>query len=292
MAPAHAGLRTPGPAHPYAGERAALLTQHGKERVVGPPLAEALSVEVVVVADFDTDALGTFTRDVPRVGTQLDAARRKALLACAHSGLTLGLGSEGAFGPGPFGLGATDLELVVLVDLELGIEVVGRALGPGQHLHATLGSGEELAAFAERAGFPGHGLVLRPDGEDGPRPHKGLRSRAELEAAFRAAREESATGRVFVESDLRAHQNPTRMALIERAARDLAQRVACLCPACGLPGYGRHGPVPGRPCLECGTPTRLALADEHRCVGCGQRERRPLEGEPLADPSACDHCNP
>ena len=66
----------------YRGARIALLTQHGKERVLAPLFALELDATLVVEGGFDTDALGTFTREVDRAGTQLEAARRKAEIAC------------------------------------------------------------------------------------------------------------------------------------------------------------------------------------------------------------------
>ena len=57
----------------YAGRRIALLTQHGKERVVAPVLRRALGCNVELVSGYDTDRLGTFTRDIPREGTQIEA---------------------------------------------------------------------------------------------------------------------------------------------------------------------------------------------------------------------------
>ncbi|MFM8457386.1 MAG: hypothetical protein ACKOB0_00350 [Chthoniobacterales bacterium] len=81
---------------PYAGASFALLTKHAKEQAIAPRLARALGAQVSVVDTFDTDTLGTFTREVPRFGSQLDAARKKAELATEMSGCPLGLGSEGS----------------------------------------------------------------------------------------------------------------------------------------------------------------------------------------------------
>ena len=53
-------------AEPYAGRRIALLTRHGKERAIAPVLESALGCRVERVAGYDTDLLGTFTRDIPR----------------------------------------------------------------------------------------------------------------------------------------------------------------------------------------------------------------------------------
>ncbi len=50
----------------YSGASFALLTKHGKERVIDPRFQEALGAGVVLVDSFDTDSLGTFTREVAR----------------------------------------------------------------------------------------------------------------------------------------------------------------------------------------------------------------------------------
>ena len=85
----------------YPGRQVALLTQHGKERVIAAALEPALGCRVERVAGYDTDLLGTFTRDIPREGTKLEAARKKARLGMELAGLPLGIASEGAFGPDP-----------------------------------------------------------------------------------------------------------------------------------------------------------------------------------------------
>ena len=279
-------------ASPYAGTRIALLTQHAKERVLGPVLSARVGAVLEVVGGFDTDTLGTFTRDVPRPGTQVDAARRKANIAMERTGAPVGLGSEGSFGGGPFGFGGWNVEVVVLVDRDRGIEVMGRAQGPGLHLHGEVRSVEELEALAEQAGFPTHGLVLRPDGPDDPRIRKGIVSPAELRAAFEDARRASVRGIVHVENDLRAHLNPTRMRMIEQAGRDLADRLLSRCPSCDAPGFGIVDAVTGLPCACCGTPTEEAVADELACVRCPIRKSRPRPGAESADPSRCPLCNP
>jgi hypothetical protein len=277
----------------YRGARIALLTQHGKERVLAPLFALELDATLVVEGGFDTDALGTFTREVPREGTQLEAARRKAEIAIERSGAEIGLGSEGAFVPGPFGLGSWNIEALVLVDRARGIEIIGRAGAAGRHLHASVATLAELVAFATRAGFPEHGLVLRPNDERDPRVVKGINTQAALVRAFEQVVREATVGVVFVENDLRAHFNPTRMASIGEAGRDLVARMKCACPACGLPGFGAVGQVPGLPCRDCGAPTRHPVAEEFGCVRCEHREERPLrDAAESADPSVCDYCNP
>jgi hypothetical protein len=276
---------------PYAGQRVALVSQHGKQAALAEPLQSALGAELVVLDDVDTDAFGTFTRDVPRAGSQREAARRKAAVALER-GYALAVGSEGAFVPGPFGFGAFDVELLVFVDAWREIEVVGQACEPGRHHHGTARTPTELAALAAAAGFPSYGLVVRSDDEHGPCVRKGLRTWDELHAAFAHALAGARHGRVFVENDLRAHQHPERMATIGKAALDLVERLGAACPACATPGFGRVGRRVGRPCAWCAAPTGEPLADELACVRCDHRVLRPLAGPAFADPGRCDRCNP
>ncbi|TNE85147.1 MAG: hypothetical protein EP330_27500 [Deltaproteobacteria bacterium] len=275
---------------PYAGRRVALATMHGKERVIGPVLAE-LGIALEVADGVDTDAFGTFTRDVPRAGDQLEAARAKSLAGMRASGRDVGLASEGAFTPDPLGLGAWNRELVVLVDARLGIEVVGHSSGPSRHAHAIVRREDELLAFAADVDFPTYGLVLRPERDDGHPVLKDRGTLGGLVVAYREARALSETGAVHVEQDLRAHRHPMRMARIGEAARDLALRLSTACPACGAPGFGVTAPIPGLRCAGCGLPTHEPKGQRLACVRCAQTVDR-LEATRLADPGRCVFCNP
>jgi hypothetical protein len=278
---------------PYSGQHVALLTRHGKKRAIAPVLEPALGCRIELVEGFDTDRLGTFTRDVPRDGTQLEAARKKARIGMALSGMRHGLASEGSFGADPFaGLFPWNLELVVFVDDLLGIEVVGVAQGKAMSAHRVVEDWAAVEAFARSAGFPGHHLVLRPEDQDDPRIRKGIADWSSLEAAYTWAARQSGSGRVFLEVDLRAHANPTRMDNIRLAAEDLAKKLLSTCPACGAPGFWVVERIAGLPCSDCGAPTRETRAEVHGCVQCAHRETRECTDRRHADPGRCDYCNP
>jgi hypothetical protein len=149
----------------YAGASFALLTKHANEREIAPRFQQVLGASVTLVDSFDTDTPGSFTRDVPRFGSQLDAARRKAELAIELSGIPLGLGSEGSFAPGPFGLVSYNLEVLTLIDSQRGLEITGSVRLPGHHPSGSFGDWDKLTAFAEDMKFPSHAVVLRPNGE-------------------------------------------------------------------------------------------------------------------------------
>ena len=278
---------------PYAGQRVALLTQHGKEQVIAPVLDAAIDCRVEHVAGYDTDLLGTFTRDIPRVGTQLEAARKKARIGMELAGLSLGMASEGSFGPDPFaGMFPWNVEFLIFIDDLRGIEVVGVAQGNANSAHHLAENWAAVEAFARKAAFPKHHLVLRPEDENDRRIRKGIADWPELEAAYAWAAAQSASGQVFLEVDVRAHANPTRMNNIRLAAENLAKKLRSPCPVCGAPGFWVVELVRGLLCGDCGAPTRETRAEIHGCVKCGHRVTRERTDRQYADPGRCDYCNP
>jgi hypothetical protein len=280
-------------ATPYAGSEIALLTRHGKERVIIPVFRDVLGAAIQLDFGYDTDVLGTFTREIPRLLSQREAAARKARLAIERSGLPVGLGSEGAFGPDPVaGLSPWNLELLVLVDAGRGIEVTGMAQGPANFAHQACDAWTDVEAFAHAHDFPLQHLVLRPADVDDARIYKDIASWPALYAAYRRARRAAENHQVVVETDGRAFANPQRMARIGEAAQDLANRLRSCCPACAAPGFGRVERIAGLACAACGSPTSLTRAEVHGCTRCAHRTTVAVGDGSYADPTYCDDCNP
>ncbi|MFO7542505.1 MAG: DUF6671 family protein [Thiobacillus sp.] len=256
-------------------------------------LDAALGCRVERVGGFDTDQLGTFTRDIPLAGTQLEAARRKARIGMDLSGLPLGLASEGSLGADPrFGLLPWNVELLLFIDDTRGIEMVGMAQQATRFAHMLTDDWDAALRFAREAGFPDHHLVVRPQAEDDPRIDKGITTWAALEAPFLRACVQAENGQVFLENDSRAHAHPTRMNAIRLAAEDMAAKLASPCPACGTPSFWVMKRVPGLPCADCGAPTREFRAELYGCPKCDYRETRERVRVEHADPGRCDFCNP
>jgi len=277
----------------YVGERVALLTRHGKQDVLRPVLEPALGCRIEHTDAFDTDQLGTFTREIAREGAPVDAALRKARIALSLTDARVAVASEGSFGAGPYGgLLPWNVEHLLWLDEARGLQVIGHAQGPALLLQRVLRDRDELERFAREAGFPSHRLVLRPQHADHPEPFKGLGEAAALEAAFVRCQARSPDATVWAENDLRAHCNPTRQRLIREAAEDLVLRLQSTCPSCGAPGFWIDRRRSGLPCCECGEPTREPCAEHWHCVRCTHAEERPIAGAGCADPARCDRCNP
>ena len=281
------------PALFYQGRQVALLTQHGKQDLMRGPLEAALGCQLVHTDGYDTDQLGTFTRELTRAGSQLDAARKKAAIGMALTGASVGIASEGSFGPDPFGAFLPwNTEIVLWVDRVSEIELTGFAHGPAQSLHRTVKTPQELERFAKEAGFPEHHLVLRPEHPEHPDMAKGIHDHRSLLKAFHLAQAKSGNGLVFAENDLRAFSNPTRQKMILKATEELIQKLLSACPSCDTPGYWLSQKIPGLPCRACGSLTRLPQAEKWTCKKCGYEEQRAVNAQPWADPARCDFCNP
>ena len=138
----------------YEGRQVVLLTKHGKQDLLKDAFESDLGCSLLHTDAFDTDQLGTFTRDVDRAGSQLEAARRKARIGMELTGVNIGIASEGSFGPDPYaGFFTWNTEILLWVDDELGIEVTGIANGPAQSIHREVKSVKELLDFAVEAKF-------------------------------------------------------------------------------------------------------------------------------------------
>lgn len=277
----------------YRGSVVAVGTRHGKQHQFAGPFAAILGARVLTPPDLDTDRFGTFTGEQPRRGTAVDAARAKAHLAIAATGLPLALASEASYGP-LTDTGVTGHEEIVLFcDTVHGIEVleghrstevpgIAHRVAHHREIPATLLDGLPGQALIVRSAgtTPGEGVVI-----------KGLIDVAGLPAAVDAAAGCSPDGLAIVEPDLRAHVNPARRRVLSRLAAALATRLATPCPACAFPGFGRVGSRPGLPCRLCATPTPLAEHEIHACCRCAFTESRRLP-RAAADPAQCPTCNP
>jgi hypothetical protein len=183
-------------------------------------------------------------------------------------------------------------ELVLLIDDIRYIEIIGFFGGQAQSTSQLVSSWDELTALLSEAQFTTHQLVIRPDDEYHPECRKGIKDLDSLREAFEWATSLSKKGNVFVENDLRAHTNPTRMANILKATQDLSRKMNSLCPECESPGFSVTERKKGLLCACCETPTNLPVANIWSCVKCDYKKEELIPNQTKADPSKCHYCNP
>jgi hypothetical protein len=280
----------------FAGRTLAVATMHCKELAIVPPLLEKLQLAGhVVIEGLDTDRFGAFSGEVRRELQPDAAAEAKARAGAEASGMDLVIASEGSFlpyPPSPFI--PCDEEWLVLVDLRDDLVL--------KHRHVSLQTvfgGEkcnsmiEVRSFAERMQFPGHALVLRPQEQwrQGDRQVKGIADAGVLENEAQAMLKEHGT--LWLETDMRAMLNPTRMQVIGETAERFADELARTCPFCGMFWFRVVEARAGLPCAICGWPTQSTRGYLRSCMTCAHELLEPRQdGKQEEDPMYCDHCNP
>ncbi len=271
-----------------------LATMHQKEIVIAP-LLEQLGIKVIVPSDFNTDIFGTFTREIERAGTQIEAARLKAEKALALTGETLAIASEGTFCPHPsLPYVSSNREIVILLDKKNELEIIGEEFSlETNHNFQLIHNIEEAYNFATKVGFPEHGLIVISDSsKDSGEIFKGIITDKQLEDAVNFALQNSSTKKVHIETDMRAMYNPTRMRNIEKATRNLLKKINNFCPNCGMPGFEITQRIKGLPCASCYTPTLLTRAVKYQCKKCDFSQEESFPDGKYADPGQCMYCNP
>jgi hypothetical protein len=279
---------------PYAQALIALATRHGKEQALALPLRWGLGAELKL-ADVETDQLGTFSGEIQRIDDALVTCRAKAQMGMVATGLSLGVASEASFGPHPtVPMLAVGQELLLFLDQERDLCVVEQQLDWCTNFsHTLLEPDGQLDSWLVQVHFPSHAVIARPSTPQSGLLFKGLHTAAALEQAIALCRAADPKGCVWLETDMRAHCNPTRMRSIRRLGVSLVRRLRTPCPECGSPGWGLVDTLPGLPCRDCGTATALTHHEIWGCPQCHARRELPRrDGRRDADPGQCPWCNP
>lgn len=296
----------------YQGRTAVLTTKHDKSRSIAWPMSAGLGLKLIAPDDIDTDLLGTFTGEVERTGTPKETAISKARLGMRHLGIPLGIANEGSFGPHPviFFIPGTQ-ENMVFIDDEIGFQISEFIISESTNYNRIVANSvSEINDFLKTVKFPSHGLIVRPSAENQPSLlatagglllgkkfqvplFKGITDVVALEKAIATCKARSTDGKALVETDMRAHMNPTRQRIIRKLAIKLARRLQKVCPDCECPGWGKTDFISGLPCSECGYPSEFAKFEIHSCARCEHKQQLPRQdGLTHVEPGECQRCNP
>lgn len=277
----------------FSNRKLLIATKHSKEKVIGPIIEKGLCVSCFVSDEFDTDTLGTFSGEISRKDDALTTLRKKCLQAMEKNHVDLVIASEGSFGSHPsVFFAAADDELMMLIDSKNDLEIVVREISMNTNFSASVITDEaDLVAFAHRVKFPSHGLILKPAEKDHSKIVKGITDFDNLKKYFREFKNEFGT--CYVETDMRAHFNPTRMSVIEKTAQKLLRAVQSICPNCETLGFTVSKAIPGLPCSWCKTPTASTLSYLYLCKKCEfTKEELYPHQKKTEDPTYCNLCNP
>jgi hypothetical protein len=277
----------------FQNRKLVIATKHQKEQVIKPILENALSVDCFVPSNFDSDQWGTFSGEIKRNEDVLNTLRKKCLHAMKENNCDLAIASEGSFGAHPSIFFAhADDEVVMLMDSKNILEIVAREVSTETNFNGSyIDNTKDLFAFATKANFPTHGLILKSSECNFEKAIKGIQNENILLEGFHSLFREY--GKVYVETDMRALYNPTRMKIIEKATFKLAKTALSQCPNCSTPGFTVTEAIEGLPCEWCNAPTRSTLSFRSTCKKCNfaSEEKYPHQ-KTTEDPMYCDFCNP
>ncbi len=280
----------------YRNSQAVLTTKHEKELLITKPFRIGLGIEVITPEGIDTDILGTFTGEIPRVGTMRDVLINKARIGMKLTGLPLGIASEGSFGPHPsIPFIASDFEMLIFIDDRLGFSLIEHILTTNTNFsHTEVKKNEYPMEFLQKVGFPKNGLIAKPKTTNNDTLlYKGLKNEIEFRKAIQHCSKISDDGTVHLETDMRAHMNYIRRQTIRGLTFNLIRRLNHCCPSCKIPGWGIVDSEKGLPCKVCGTPTEFIQIEIYGCTKCEYRENRPRSDNKIyAEEKYCSYCNP
>jgi len=277
----------------YQGAYITLTTKHNKAEAVAPIFLDVLGAHVQEVT-LDTDQLGTFSGEIQRQGTPLECVKKKCEWGMQEKSAYLGLANEGSFGPHPYlPFIATDQEIMYFIDKKRNIELtVIESTTKTNYQTAIITTYQELIDFAQKTLFPSHALILQPnDTIQSSIVYKGINNLDMLMKSFQECKKIG--DQIFVQTDMRANFNPTRMNVIKKLSLKMAQRLASICPSCSTPGWGIVDTNIGLPCDNCSSETDLIQSYIFGCLKCDYKKIKLMpKNKRTADPINCTYCNP
>lgn len=279
--------------HYFEGRDLVIATKHKKELVIGPPLKAAFGLDFFSSEGLDTDNLGTFSGEFERLHKPIDAARIKCNMAMDIHQVDMAISSEGSFGPHPqfFFLPAGE-EYLIFMDRKHGIEVVVKTITTKTNYDSIeIFSTENLHEFLTRVKFPSHGLILRKNSKDHASIEKGIICENIL--TDRVDFYLKKYGQCYLETDMRAMFNPTRMEVIKDLVDHLIVEMKRICPKCSFPGFSVSDVVRGLICSNCHWPTKSVKELIYTCKKCHYSSIEiNTELKTYEDPMFCEFCNP
>jgi hypothetical protein len=274
------------------GRTLLIATMHGKEHIIAPIMEKELGVQCELAQNLNTDVLGTFSGEIDRKNDALTTLRNKCLLAQKNTKYDLVIANEGTFGPHPnlFFIPA-DEEIIMLKDFKNNTEIIESQISTETNLNgAKIKTFNELEEFIASAKFPEHAVILRSSKDNFQNISKGIHEYDDLIRKFNTYIAQF--GEVYIETDMRAMHNPSRMKVIEEVTHKLIKKIKSVCPECQYPGIGITEATKGLLCSQCLRPTNSYISFAYQCQKCSYKHVKMYPQKQFEDPMYCNFCNP
>ena len=268
-----------------------IATKHQKETVIAPKLFESFGIKSIVSSNFDTDQFGMFTGQIKREISPYDTAKRKCDLARDQFGYDLVLASEGSFFM-QYGFIRVNHELLLLKDYLNEIEIIADVTSQETNFNQKkIKIISELHDFLTSINFPKNAVILSFYEEEEKKFFKDISQISQLEKIVKDKLESGIE--VYIETDMRAMNNPIRMKVISEAADKMISKMQSNCPHCYYPGFSVYSYEKGLPCEICNFPTNAILIEIYKCKNCDYQKKVEFpHGKKYQEAMFCDVCNP
>lgn len=275
----------------YQNKKVLLASMHQKELAIQKPFEEIVGCKIEVVENFNTDQFGTFSGEIERVLTAYETLKKKAVVAAKQFNYDYVISSEGAFGPHPnYVFSNSDTEMLLFYDRINDLYISDFEISMETNLadYEIDSLEQDYGKFLDKVMFPSHSLIVKAGNNV---IAKGVNNRDTLDAII--IENFAKYGKLKLETDMRAMNNPSRMKIINLLANKLAKRVVSHCKSCDTPGFGITSLSGYLLCELCGLPTKIKKYREHKCIRCDYLEKEVIDlSKQFADPKYCDYCNP
>ncbi len=274
----------------FENKKIIIATKHGKEKIFEKVLQSALKGKYFAPNDFDTDEFGSFSGDIERTLTAKETVKQKCLAAMQKYNLDIALASEGSFGNHPmYYFTPFNEEWVVLIDLKNDLEIYGvHRTTEVCYEKKSITNWNALKDFLKQIDFPHQNVIIKNKEEEGKIICKDALTYEQIKQSLQNSK---ITFPIYIETDLRAMHNPTRIKSIEKAIENLLQNIQSVCPKCYNPGFVITQTQSGLPCVACGLPTKNIAYTIKNCRKCSYELKEKINKE-YEEPQFCDFCNP
>ena len=268
-----------------------IATKHQKETVIAPKLFESFGIKSIVSSNFDTDQFGMFTGQINREIRPYDTAKLKCEFAREQFGYDLVLASEGSFFM-QYGFIRVNHELLLLKDYLNEIEIIADVTSQETNFNQKkIKIISELHDFLTSINFPKNAVILSFYEEEEKKFFKDISQISQLEKIVKDKLESGIE--VYIETDMRAMNNPIRMKVISEAADKMISKMQSNCPHCYYPGFSVYSYEKGLPCEICNFPTNAILIEIYKCKNCDYQKKVEFpHGKKYQEAMFCDVCNP
>jgi len=210
----------------FKNRKIAFGTMHKKDELLREIIEKELGL-FVVNPKINTDKFGTFTNEIKRKNDQIKTAKIKAEKAISETGLDIAIANEGSFGPHPkIPFIPGNLEYFYLVDKKHNLEFEGYSFTHKTNYNESyVSSAKEAKELAFKWGFPEHGIIVKRKRNSKFFVYKNIENEKDLEKYVNKILSLPFHRKAFIETDMRAHKNPTRQENIKLAFSNLVENI-------------------------------------------------------------------